>query len=77
MWCGTAAFGRALIGATRRKPMAPKPKPAPDENTDLPATAPDDVSITGSRRVKGDERRSDPDDAGGLETFEERVDRNA
>jgi hypothetical protein len=56
--------------------MAPKPKPA-KEATDLPASAPDDVSITGSRRVKGDERRSDPDDEAGLETFEERVDRNA
>ena len=57
--------------------MPPKPKPAPHETTDLPASAPDDVSITGSRRVKGDERRSDADDEVGLETFEERVDRNA
>jgi hypothetical protein len=56
--------------------MAPKPR-TPVENA--PPTAPDDVSITGSRRSTpgADERSRDArkDGDGALETYEQKVER--
>ena len=56
--------------------MAPKPK-TPAENS--PPTAPDDVSITGSRRTApgADERSRDArkEGDGALETYEQKVER--
>lgn len=45
--------------------MAPKPRPDADKS---PPTAPDDASITGSRRAR-------PDGSGKLETYEQEVER--
>jgi hypothetical protein len=57
--------------------MAPKPKPRTGEAADTPASAPDDVSVTGARRPAKDDRRRAEDDQSHLETFEQRVDRTA
>jgi hypothetical protein len=60
--------------------MAPKSKPKSQRSADAPQTAPDDVSITGTRRsgpASVDGRTPDPgkEQDARLETYEQKVER--